>query len=84
MAKLFFVLITNQFPYEFSAAIDAPGVQDGFDSEPRVFTNWQNWSLTPYADWQNFNAIQSLNSTWGPYFKPVSYTHLTLPTIYSV
>ncbi len=57
-------------PYIYSSDISAPGVQVGFDVSPRAFTNWQNWSLTPYSDWTNFAKIQELDSTWGPYFKP--------------
>jgi len=59
-------------PYVYSPAITAPAITTGFNDDPRVFTNWQDWSLTPYSDWQNFNAIQHLDSTWGAYFKPIN------------
>lgn len=57
-------------PYQFSPSVSDPSLIADFSEDPRALTNWQNWSLTPYADWNNFAAIQQLDSTWGPYYRP--------------
>lgn len=57
-------------PYFFSEKLSHEGLIADFHVKPRDFSDWQNWSLTPYEDWDNFEAIQHLNSTWGPYYAP--------------
>lgn len=65
-------------PYHYSSVLSDPDLIADFSENPRALTNWQNWSLTAYENWQNFEVIQSLDSTWGPYFKPFKAPEDTL------
>lgn len=61
-------------PYAYAASVTDPGLTPDFQENPRAISNYQNWSLTPYSDWQNFGVIQDLHSTWGP-----DYIHFKAP-----
>ena len=55
-------------PYQFAASITDPELTPDFRENPRALSNWQNWSETPFRDWQDLGVIQGLHSTWGPYY----------------
>ena len=59
------------------------GVQPG-DRVAIAMRNYPEWMLAYWAVVSMGAAVVGMNAWWVPKEMPVSYTHLTLPTIYSV
>jgi hypothetical protein len=55
-------------PYFYVPAVTAPALTPDFNVLPRSLSNSNHWSNTAYNNWTNFNVIQGLDTTWGPYY----------------
>jgi cell wall-associated NlpC family hydrolase len=54
-------------PYAYGAeAYDRTTLAPDFLTYPKATQYYETWSPTPFGNWQDFTAIQQLDSTWGP------------------
>lgn len=55
-------------PYQWAASVTNSAVAPDFDVMPRVYSNYTNWSTTPYSEWNDYDIVYIHIGAWGPDF----------------